>query len=213
MGKIKIYYEWIKGFFKWLFVDGWLLWLFLIVPAAVIDIMYPFIGFRYQTWHAMAYAMQLGAFIIFLVRLYSLYKHYDPCNNNIFQAICNWMRRFYKLNPNDLESKNTVESSELTYHPPADQFKDETTEERLNRLESQLIKLREDLISKFENLNKKIDKSESNLMQEIEDIYGQRQSDKRTESKLQLKHLGREVVAVLWLLSAATIFAITNLAG
>jgi DNA anti-recombination protein RmuC len=83
-----------------------------------------------------------------------------------------------------------------------------STEERIELLEKDLKKVKEDLKTAQDKISKNLQNLESKLMDEVKGVETQMKKTEKKTKELQLKYLGRELVAVLWLISAAIINAL-----
>jgi hypothetical protein len=206
MKSVKHYWKWLK--------DGRLFFLFIGWPAVVFGIAYLIFGYKVQAWHTIAYAMQLGAFTIFIIRLNKLYEHYDPNGKGYIGAIIRWLKRFLKpktitMGVGALNDSQGVVSAIATTKLP----EGASNKEIIEWVERQFEMIHGEIKETKKSLNKKINHLETTLTDRINNIEGRLQVKQDSERKLQLPNLGNELVAVLWLISAVAIFAITGLNG
>jgi len=197
------YWEWLK--------DGWLFLLFIGWPAVVFGIAYLIFGYKVQTWHMTAYAMQLGAFTIFIIRLNSLYRNYDSEGLGYIGAIKRWLKRFGKRPNKSGGSISMINDPQtLSAHGIVEPPKNASIEESIEWLKQQFRQFRIQVIDMKAAIDNEINLLKSEMKKESKRIEAQLEAKKIAERRLQLPNLGRELVAVLWLMSAVLIFAITG---
>lgn len=160
--------------------------------------------------------MQFGAYSIFLCRLNSLFKHYNPKDVGYIGEIKSWIKRLFVRpvgKPDDSEVNVEVTSTAIStahgkYKLPSDPSKSDI----IQWVKSE-IKLIQDKIKETKcDIYSDIDALREVLEGNIENINSKLELNQIKDRELHLPNLGRELIAVLWLISAATIFALTNIA-
>jgi len=200
-GRWGIFLSWVKRISKVLFWDGRLMWIFLFVLALAIYI--PSLLNFYSSDHITITAtiLQVSAFCIFWIRVCQLHKHY--VSEGFWEAIKRWGRRFF---PKGAEVN--VPSATMTMSGGGElsgitKNKKLSIEERVELLEKKL----DDLNTAQDKISEDLQNLESKLMDEVRGVETQMKKTEIKTKELQLKNLGRELIAVLWLISAALINA------
>ena len=192
--------------------ESWLLWLCLLYPFFVYVFGYWYWECNIQALNLMAYAMQLGAFSLLLHRLNYLHSHYDPDNLGYIGAIKRWFKTLFLTKSESMEGfANFSAKTSFSIDSFSPLQKNATKEEIIDWLNKQIPNLKKEMRSEISACQKNINEFKDELEVKINQISKQVKEEKIDTRKLNLSNLGRELVAVVWLMSAVASLAYTNL--
>jgi len=156
--------------------------------------------------------LQIGAFIIFVFRVDELHKYYALKNNDdsrgLFGSIKKWLRDLFWytpevsiLNPDSIEQRDQMFFDDFIN---VDKGK-LTCEQRIKHLEKGLKAVSVDLHETKKKFNEDLRSSERNTSKKIGELESKHRDAETETSELHLSNLGREFVAIFWLIVAAAI--------
>lgn len=207
---VQVYLKfYIKRFPRWLFCDACLFWLFAGVFAGAIYLPHMWVVYfsDINTVPVTVFLLQISAFGVFISRLNKWYGHYnpDPDIKGFGGAINKWFWSLKRKHASGGASSSINVYSESKGWPSTSINADQPLDQIIKEIEKRFNNIWDHMSAMESNFNQELKDQKEELLKGINELRDKQSQIAKKTSDLHMQNLGRELVAVLWLIVAALI--------